>query len=201
MVLLLFIHGLEFGCPCNHLMKYFSAGALASGFQQSSNAFLVNSGGNSMVTSMGMPRMTSQMIPTPGINNSSNNDMNSNTSNNKPLKMEPSDSVGACPDFDSTTAPQSMMQKQHVGGQNSRVLHNIGGQMGSGSSSTMQQKSFGISNGSLNGGFGIMGKNMPVMNSPGTTEGHLTGTIYGNSTKPLSQNFDQHHQRPVAQGT
>ncbi|KAH6785259.1 hypothetical protein C2S51_037714 [Perilla frutescens var. frutescens] len=175
-------------------------GSLAGGYQQSSNAFLVNPGGNNMVTSMGVPRMTSQMIPTPGINNSNNNDINSNTSNNKSMKMEPSDIVGACPDVDSTTAPQPMLQKQHVGGQNSRVLHNIGGQMGSGSSSTLQQKSFGISHGPLNGGFGIMGKNMQLMNSPGTTEGHLTGTIYGNSTKPLSQHFDQHHQRPVTQG-
>lgn len=174
---------------------------MAGGYQQSSNAFLSNPVGNNMMTSMGVPRMTSQMIPTPGINNSNINGMNSNTSNNKSTKIEPSDSVGACPDVDSTTVAQPLLQKQHVGGQNSRVLHNIGAQMGGGGSSMTQQKPFGISPGPLSGGFGMMGKNMPVMNSPGATEGHLSGNIYGNSAKPLSQHLDPHHQRPVTQGT
>ncbi|XP_042009442.1 histone acetyltransferase HAC1-like [Salvia splendens] len=174
-------------------------GALAGGYQQSPNTFLVNPGGNNMMTSMGSQRMASQMIPTPGISNSNTSDMITNTSNNNSMKIEPSD-VGACPDVDSTTASQPMLQKQHVGGQNSRVLHNIGGQIDSGGSSTLQQKSFGINHGSLSGGFGIMGKNMSVMNSSGTTEGYLSGTIYGNSTKPLSQHLDQHNQRPVTQG-
>lgn len=173
---------------------------MAGGHQQTSNTFLSNPGGNNMMTSMGVPRMTSQMIPTPGINNSNISGMNSNTSN-KSMKIEPSDSVGACPDVDSTTAPQPMLQKQHVGGQNSRVLHNIGAQMGAGGNSMLQQKSFGISNGPLSGGFGMMGKNMPVMSSPGATEGHVSGNVYGNSAKPLSQHLDQHHHRPVTQGT
>lgn len=128
-----------------------------------------------MMTSMGSQRMASQMIPTPGISNSNTSDMITNTSNNNSMKIEPSD-VGACPDVDSTTASQPTLQKQHVGGQNSRVLHNIGGQMGSGGSSMLQQKNFGITH-------------------------HLSGTILGNSTKPLSQHLDQHQQRPVTQGT
>ncbi|XP_041993382.1 histone acetyltransferase HAC1-like isoform X2 [Salvia splendens] len=174
-------------------------GALAGGYQQSPNAFLVNPGGNNMMVSMAVQRMTSQMISTTGINNSNSNDMIANTSNNKSLKIEPSD-VGACSDVDSTTASQPTLQKQHVGGQNSRVLHNIGGQMVSGGSSMLQQKNFGITHGPLSGGFGMMGKNTPVMNSPGTTEGHLSGTIHLNSTKPLSQHLDQHQQRLVTQG-
>ncbi|XP_041989339.1 histone acetyltransferase HAC1-like isoform X3 [Salvia splendens] len=174
-------------------------GALTGGYQQSSNAFMVNHGGNNMMMSMGAQRMTSQMIPTTGINNSNSNNMIANTSNNKSLKIESSD-VGAHSDVDSTTASQPTLQKQHVGSQNSRVLHNIGGQMGSGGSSMLQQKNFGITHGPLSGGFGMMGKNMPVMNSPGTTEGHLSGTIRGNSTKPLSQHLDQLQQRPVTQG-
>ncbi|WP_422482616.1 hypothetical protein, partial [Pleomorphochaeta sp. DL1XJH-081] len=40
---------------------------------------------------------------------------------------------------------------------------------------------------------------MSMMNGPGTTESYLSGSIYGNSTKPMHQNFDQ-HQRPVMQG-
>ncbi|KAL0289036.1 UNVERIFIED_CONTAM: Histone acetyltransferase HAC1 [Sesamum calycinum] len=129
-------------------------GALAGGYQQSSPAFSVNTGGTNTMTSTGVHRITSQMIPTPGVNNSNNNDINSNASNDTLMNMESSNSVG--------------------------------------------QKSFGLSSGPLTGGLGMTGKNISAMN-PGTTEGHLTGNIYGNSTKSLHQHFDQ-HQQPVMQG-
>ncbi|KAL8474236.1 hypothetical protein ACS0TY_030894 [Phlomoides rotata] len=175
-------------------------GALAGGYQQSSNAFMVNTGGMNMGTSMGAQRMTSQMIPTPGISNSNNNNDINNANSNNLMNVELSNGVGACPDVKPTTASQPLLQKQHLGGQSAHILHNIGGHMGGGIRSALQQKSFGISSGPLNGGLGMMGKNMPVVNGPGTTEGHSTGTIYGNPTKSLSQHFDQHHQRPVTQG-
>ncbi|KAK6142447.1 hypothetical protein DH2020_022795 [Rehmannia glutinosa] len=156
--------------------------------------------GNNMVTSMGVQRMTSQMIPTPGFNNSNNNEVNNNANNQSFMNMESSNNNGAYPVAEPSIVSQPMQQKQRVGGQNSRILHNIGGHMGGGVRSTMQQKSYGLSNGPLNGGLGMMGNNMSMMNGPGTTEGYLSGTIYGNSTKPLHQHFDQ-HQRPVMQGT
>ncbi|XP_011100465.1 histone acetyltransferase HAC1 [Sesamum indicum] len=173
-------------------------GALAGGYQQSSPVFSVNTGGANTMTSTGVHRITSQMIPTPGVNNSNNNDINSNASNDTLMNMESSNSGGVCPAVESTSASQPMLQKQHAGGQNSRILHNIGGHMGGGIRSTLQQKSFGLSSGPLTGGLGMTGKNISAMN-PGTTEGHLTGNIYGNSTKPLHQHFDQ-HQQPVMQG-
>ncbi|KAH6763618.1 histone acetyltransferase of the CBP family 12 [Perilla frutescens var. frutescens] len=172
-----------------------SGGALSGGYQQSSPAFSVNSGGNSMVTSMGTQRMASQMMPTPGFNSSNNNEVNNNANNQSFMNMEPSNNVGAFQAAESSIVSQPMQQKQRVIGQNSRILHNIGGHMGGGIRSTLQQKSYGLSN----GGLGMIGNNMSMMNVPGTTEGYLSGTMYGNSAKPMHQHFDQ-HQRPVMQG-
>ncbi|KAL8511296.1 hypothetical protein ACS0TY_017921 [Phlomoides rotata] len=174
-------------------------GALANGYQQSSSAFSVNSGGNNMVTSMDTQRMSSQMMPTPGFNNSNNNEVNNNANNQSFTNMESSNNAGAFPASESSFVSQPMQQKQRVGGQNSRILHNIGGHMGGGIRSTLQQKSYGLPNGPLNGGMEIMGNNMSMISGPGTTEGYLSGTMYGNSTKPLHQHFDQ-TQRPVMQG-
>ncbi|KAK4397843.1 hypothetical protein Sango_1259800 [Sesamum angolense] len=129
-------------------------GALAGGYQQSSPVFSVNTGGTNTMTSTGVHRITSQMIPTPGVNNSNNNDINSNASNDTLMNMESSNSVGVSPAVESTNASQPMLQKQHAGGQNSRILHNIGGHMGGGIRSTLQQKSFGLSSGPLTGGDG-----------------------------------------------
>lgn len=176
----------------------FLLGALSGGYQQSSSAFSVNSGGNSMVTSMGSQRMASQMMPTPGFINTNNNEVNNNTNNQSFMNMESSNNVGTFQAGESSILSQPMQQKQRVIGQNSRILHNIGGHMG-GISSTLQQKSYGLSNGPLNGGLGMMGNNTSTMNGPVTTEGYVSGTIYGNSTQPMPQNFDQ-HQRPVIQG-
>lgn len=176
----------------------FLLGAFSGGYQQSSSAFSVNSGGNSMVTSMGSQRMASQMMPTPGFINSNNNEVNNNTNNQSFMNMESSNNVGSFQGGESSILSQPMQQKQRVIGQNSRILHNIGGHMG-GISSTLQQKSYGLSNGSSNGGLGMMGNNTSMMNAPVTTEGYVSGTVYGNSTQPMNQNFDQ-HQRPVMQG-
>ncbi|KAL2547782.1 Histone acetyltransferase HAC12 [Forsythia ovata] len=172
-------------------------GALPSGYQQPSSGFSISSGGNSMLTSMGVQRMTSQMIPTPGFSNPSN-DINNNANNQSFMNPE-SSNVGAFPAVESTIVSQPVQQKQHVGGQNSRMLHNIGGHMGGGIRSTLQQTSYGLSNGSLNGGLGMIANNIPPMNGPGTSEGYLTGTMHGNSPKPSHPHFDQ-HQRPVMQG-
>ncbi|KAG8364547.1 hypothetical protein BUALT_Bualt18G0008500 [Buddleja alternifolia] len=182
------VHGVSFSS---------SDGALASGYQQSSSAFSVNSGGNNMVSSMGVQRMTSQMIPTPGFNNSNNN-VNNNANNQSFMNVESSNNVGAFPAVESSIVSQPMQQKQHIG-QNSRMLHNIGGHMGGGIRSSLQQKSYGLSNGPLNRGLGMIGNNMSMMNGPGTSEGYLSGTIYGNSAKPMHQHLEQ-HQRPLVQG-
>ncbi|KAL2482167.1 Histone acetyltransferase HAC12 [Forsythia ovata] len=172
-----------------------SDGTLSGGYQLPSSGFSTNSGGNNMMTSTGVQRMASQMIPTPGFNSSSNNDVNSNANNQSFMNLESSNNIGAFPTGESTIVSQPMQQKQHVGGQNSRILHNIGGHLGGGIRSTLQQKSYGLSNGPLNGGLGKMGNSM--MNDTGASEGYLSGTLYGNS--PKLQHFDQ-HQRPVMHG-
>ncbi|CAA2981094.1 histone acetyltransferase HAC1-like isoform X1 [Olea europaea subsp. europaea] len=173
-----------------------SDGTLSGGYQLPSS-ISTNSGGNNMMTSTGVQRMASQMIPTPGLNSSINNDVNSNANNLSFMNMESCNNIGAFQTGESTIVSQPMQQKQHIGGQNSRILHNIGGHLGGGIRSTLQQKSYGLSNGPLNGGLVMMGNNM--MNDTGASEGYLTGTLYGNSPKPLQQHFDQ-HQRTVMRG-
>ncbi|KZV44816.1 hypothetical protein F511_09859 [Dorcoceras hygrometricum] len=176
-----------------------SDGVLGSRYQQPTSAFSVNSGGNNMMTSMGAQRMTSQMIPTPGFNSSSNNDINNNANNQSFVGMESSNNVEAFQPVESSVVSQQMQQKQYSSGQNSRMLHNIGGHMGSEIRSTLHQKSYGLSNGTLNGGLGMMGNNISLMNGPGTTESYLSGTMYGNSIKPMHHQFDQ-NIRPTLQG-
>ncbi|KAK3000281.1 hypothetical protein RJ639_022669 [Escallonia herrerae] len=163
-----------------------SDGPIANVYQQSPSNFSVGSGGNSLVSSMGAQRMTSQMIPTPGF-------ANNNSSNSSYVNLESSNGAG----FSSVESPvvsQPLQQKQHFGGQNSRILHSLGTHMGGGMRSSLQQKSYGFSN----GGLGITGSNLQTANGPGISDGYLTSTLYGNSPKPV-QHFDQ-HQRQVLQG-
>ncbi|XP_022724444.1 histone acetyltransferase HAC1-like [Durio zibethinus] len=164
-----------------------SEGNMSNGYQQSPTNFPIASGG---MSSIGVQRMTSQMIPTPGYN--SNN-------NNSSINSQSSHNVGDLSTVESTMVSQPQQQKQHVGGQNSRILHTLGSQMGSGIRSGLQQKTFGFPNGSLNGALGMLGNNMQIVNEPGTSGGYQTNTSFANSPKPLQQHFDQ-HQRPLMQG-
>ncbi|KAH9702050.1 Histone acetyltransferase HAC1 [Citrus sinensis] len=144
--------------------------------------------------SMGVQRIASQMIPTPGFNNNSNQ---TNSSSNQSYMNLESNNGGGFSTVESAMVSLPQQQKQHVGGQNSRILHNLGSHMGSGMRSGLQHKSYGFSNGALNGGLGMIGNNL-LINEPGTSEGYLTGTQYANSPKPLQHHFD--HQRPMVQG-
>ncbi|GMI91942.1 histone acetyltransferase of the CBP family 12 [Hibiscus trionum] len=162
-----------------------SEGNISNGYQHSAANFLIASSG---MSSSGAQRMASQMIPTPGFNSNSNNNSINNQSNN----------VGGLSTVESTMASCSQQQKQH-GGQNSRILHTLGSQMGCGIRSGLQQKTFGFSNGSLNGSLGMMGNNMLITNEPGTSGGYQTTPRFANSPKPLQQQLDQ-HQRPLMQG-
>ncbi|XP_021819938.1 histone acetyltransferase HAC1-like isoform X2 [Prunus avium] len=165
-----------------------SDGSMSNGYQQSPASFSIGTGGN--MSSMGVPRITSQMIPTPGFNSSSNQSY---------MNLESSNNGGGFSTVDSSMVTQPQQQKQHIGGQNSRILHNVGSQMGSGIRSGMQQKPYGLPNGALNGGLGLIGNNLPLVNESGTSEGYMTSTPYANSSKPSQQHFDQ-HQRPIMQG-
>ncbi|XP_042479129.1 histone acetyltransferase HAC1-like isoform X2 [Macadamia integrifolia] len=132
-------------------------GSLSNGYQQSPANVSICSGGNNVTSSMGVQRISSQMIPTPGL-------------------------------------PQK--QKQYIGGQNSRILHSLGGQMGIGTRSSLPQNpsTYGFSNGALNGGLGVMGNNMQLLNGPAASEGYGSASTYGSLPKPQNQHFDP--QRP-----
>lgn len=170
-----------------------SDGTLSNGYQPSSANFSIGSGAN--VSTIGAQRLTSQMIPTPGFNCSSNSSTN-NSNSQSYMNVESSSNTGGFSAVESTVVPQQQQQRQHVGGQNSRILHSLGSQMGSGFRSGLQQKSYGLTNGSLNGSSGMIGN---LVNETRTSEGYLSATAYANSTKPLQQSFDQ-LQRPVMHG-
>ncbi|GJV56945.1 histone acetyltransferase HAC1-like protein isoform X1 [Tanacetum coccineum] len=163
------------------------AGGLTNGYQQSTSNFSNNSGGNSLISSMGAQRLASQMIPTPGFTNSTS------TSNQSYMNMDSSNAAVGLSNIDSTTVSQPMQQKQQVGGQNSRILHNLGSHMGGGIRSSIQQKAYAFPNGSINSGLGI--NNMPMMNGSGTSESYVTASHYGNSSQMLPQ-----HQQQMSQG-
>ncbi|KAG4400110.1 hypothetical protein GLYMA_07G000400v4 [Glycine max] len=163
---------------------------LSNGYQQSSTSFSAASGGN--ISSMGVQRIASQMIPTPGFTVSSNHSHMNIDSNNT--------NGGAFSSVESTMVPLSQLQqqKQHVGGQNSHVLQNLSGQMGSGMRSGLLQKPFANSNGAISSGSGLIGNNIQLTNEPGTSSDSYAST-YANSPKHLQQPFDQ-KQKPVVQG-
>ncbi|CAN1299120.1 Histone acetyltransferase HAC1 [Linum perenne] len=169
------------------VMQDICAGTLSNGYQQSVGNFRINSGGN--LSSMGMQRMGSQMIPTPGFSSNTNN-------NQSYINMD-----GSSSSISHSTAESAMsqptQQKQFSGGQNSRILQTLGSQMGNNIRSGMQQKSYGFSNGSLNGGMGMMGNNMQLLSEPVPSEGYITETQYASSPKAIQQPFDQNQQQLI----
>ncbi|KAH0852826.1 hypothetical protein HID58_093678 [Brassica napus] len=132
-------------------------GNMSNGYQHSSSNFGLGSGGN--IASMSSQRNTGQMMPTPGF---VNNSINSNTQSY--LNVEASNSnnsVGfsAAPMMVPQPHQQQQQQpRQDMGGQNSRILHNLGSQMSVGLRPGMQQKMSNVSNSSINGGVGMNAK-------------------------------------------
>nr|XP_043635392.1 histone acetyltransferase HAC1-like isoform X2 [Erigeron canadensis] len=189
-----------------HSGHFTSSDGVSNGYQQSTSNFAVRSGGNSLISSMGAQRMASQMIPTPGFsdNNNSNNSNNNNSNNGNSLSnqsymnMDSSNNAGIL-GVESTMVSQPLQQVQQLGSQNSRILHSLGSQMNGGIRSSLHQKAYGLQNGSMNGGVGMMGSNLQMMNGSGTSEGYQLASHYGNSPKPLSQHFDP-HQRQMSLG-
>ncbi|KAJ0535813.1 putative histone acetyltransferase chromatin regulator PHD family [Helianthus annuus] len=157
---------------------------MPNGYQQSTTNFSNNAGGNTLISSMGAQRIASasQMIPTPGFSN------NQSTSNQSYMNMDSSNSGVGLSTIDSTSVSQPLQQKPQVGGQNSRILHNLGSHMGGGIRSSIHQKANGFANGSLNSGVGIMGNNnLPIMNGLGTSESYVTASNYGSNTADSSR--------------
>lgn len=136
---------------------------MSNGYQQSLSEFSISSGG-SLVSSSGVRGMTSQMIPTPGFNSSNTQSF---------MNLESSNDTGAFSTIGSSTISQPLPQKQHVGGQNSRILHNLGSHIGGGIRSGLQQKAYGFSK----WWFRYHAAHSPLINGPGNSEGFLGGLI------------------------
>ncbi|KAK1317719.1 Histone acetyltransferase HAC1 [Acorus calamus] len=143
-------------------------------------------GGNNMMSSMGVPRVTSQMIPTPGLNNPQS----------MPISSESSSGIGLS-GAESTMMTQKHQSNQFIGGQNSRMFHNLGGQMVPGTRSSLQHRS--SSYGFVNGGLSSISNNaQQLMNGSLSSEGYLSGSSYVNSPKAaLQQHLDQQRQRQM----
>ncbi|KAG5410315.1 hypothetical protein IGI04_006634 [Brassica rapa subsp. trilocularis] len=165
-------------------------GNMSNGYQHSSSNFGLGSGGN--IASMSSQRNTGQMMPTPGF---VNNSINSNTQSY--LNVEASNSnnsVGfsAAPMMVPQPHQQQQQQpRQDMGGQNSRILHNLGSQMSVGLRPGMQQKMSSVSNSSINGGVGMDAKSVDTLQRSGMQgEGYGTnnvdpfhsGNLYGAAT-------------------
>ncbi|OWM69462.1 histone acetyltransferase HAC1-like isoform X2 [Punica granatum] len=160
-------------------------GSLSNGYQQAQSHFSMGSGGHNMQP-LGVQRMNSQMIPTPGFNN--------NSSSQVFMNVEASNSSGRFSTAESAnTASHSQHQKLHVGGQNSS--HMFHGQSTDGIRSGMQQR-YGFPNGAPTSGFSMVGNNMQLANGASTSD---SATPYGSSPKISQHHFDQYH-RPSIQG-
>ncbi|XP_022158282.1 histone acetyltransferase HAC1 isoform X2 [Momordica charantia] len=167
-------------------------GPLSNGYQQSPSYSVGSSG---TISSAGAQRIASQMIPTPGFSNN----INHMSSNQSYVSRDSSSNGSGLPSVEPTGLSQVQLQKQHIGGQNSRILHNLGSQMGSGIRSGLQQKSYGFTNGAVNGSLGLIGGNVPLLKESSTSEGYLTVPSYGNLTKPVQQSFEQ-NEKSLVQG-
>lgn len=140
------------------------------------------------MASMSSQRNAAQMMPTPGfVNNSTSNNTNNGQSY---LNVEASSNSGgfsAVPMMVPQVQQQQQQLRQDIGGQNSRMLHNHGSQMGVGLRPGMQQKMSNVLNSSINGGVGMNAKSVD------------SGTAYANSTRNSQQAYDN-LQRPGMQG-
>ncbi|KAK9097644.1 hypothetical protein Syun_024689 [Stephania yunnanensis] len=174
-----------------------SDGALSSGYQQSPAYVSLPSSGNNMISPVVAQKIASQMIPTPGLSNAQSS-LNSEFVNNR----------GGLSGIESTTVSQLQTKQYHVG-QNSRILQNLGNQVGIGMRSSLQKNpSYSLPNGALNSGLGLIGNNMQMMNGPISSEGFMnassatdisgSGNLYGTATSTGSMMNNQTMLDPVS---
>ncbi|XP_047171125.1 histone acetyltransferase HAC1-like isoform X1 [Vigna umbellata] len=163
---------------------------LSNGYKHSATSFSIGSGGN--MSSVGVQRVTSQMIPTPGFSVSNNHSY---------TNMDPSSNNSSFSGVDSTLLLPSQSQPQRHqklqdSDHNNHALHNLGSQIDGGRRSDLLQNTFAYPNGSINSGLGLIGNSIQIANELGTED---YTSAYSNSPKNLQQLFDQ-NQQPVVQG-
>ncbi|KAK9757047.1 hypothetical protein RND81_01G137000 [Saponaria officinalis] len=148
-------------------------GSFSSVYQQPVSNFSMNSGGNNMMVGQ---RPMSQMIPTPGI---------SGRNPQMPINVDNFINNGMLSSVDSSMISQQVPPRQ-AGGQNSRMLQNLG----SGMRNLLQQR---FQNGTLNSGFV---NNVQMVNGLSSSDPYLTTSSFGASSGSLLQSHDT-LQRPV----
>jgi len=138
--------------------------------------------------SVGVQRQLPHMIPTPGFSNQQN----------VPSNPDYSNGTGYF-NGESAVAPHMQHQKQFPSNQNSNQIQNIGGHNNSGMHSSMLDNSsaYGLSDGHMNGGIGVHGSNMQLTNRTTAPEAYMNISPYGNSPKPMQQQFNQHPQQRI----
>lgn len=137
---------------------------------------------------LGVQRMNSQMIPTPGFN--------SNTSNQGFFNAEASNNIGRLSTAESaTTMLHGQHQKLHAGAQNSS--HMFHGQSTDVIHSGMHQRSYAFPNGAPDTVFSMVGDSTQLANGGGTSD---NATMHGNPPRISQHHFDQ-YQQPALQGT
>lgn len=124
-----------------------------------------------MISDMGVQKGPSRMIPTPGFTSSDNHSS---------LKIETTNVSHGFSTADAAMLPQQQQQlKQHVGSQNSRMLHTHSTQVGK------QPKQHVFSNGFMGGG---------------SSDSYLNDASLGILSKPFRQHSD-HSQQSLQHGT
>ncbi|OAY69212.1 Histone acetyltransferase HAC1 [Ananas comosus] len=145
-----------------------------------SNGYQPTSCTNLASSASALPQELSQMIPTPIFNNIETLCVDSEDSNG-----------GGFSNINSVVTSRMQQQKQYGGSQSGNFL-NIGGHIGAGIRSNMQQSpaACGFSNGCMNGGIGLLGSNSQILTDSAT---------YNFSPKSLQQHFGQpQHQSVIA---
>ncbi|KAK4789701.1 hypothetical protein SAY86_017005 [Trapa natans] len=160
-------------------------GSLCNGYQQTPSQFSMASGEHT--PHLSAQRMSSQMIPTPGFNNNSNNQsfLNAESSNNSE-RFSTAESA--------TTMSYGQHQKMNVGSQNSG--HMLYGQTNDAIHSGVQQRSHALKNEAPGACCPAVGNDSQLADGGGSSDHNIA---YDNSLK-VSQHYFGQYQQPYLQG-
>ncbi|AQK61018.1 Histone acetyltransferase HAC1 [Zea mays] len=177
--------------PQNANMGTSMQGPMSNGYQHLNTNISQNSTTNNVESTMGsvgVQRQLSHMIPTPGFSNQQN----------VPSNPDYSNGTGYF-NGESAVAPHMQHQKQFPSNHNSNQIQHIGGHNNSGIHSSLLDNSsaYGLSDGHMNGGIGVHGSNMQLTNRTTAPEAYMNISSYGNSPKPMQQQFNQHPQQRI----
>ncbi|MQM16801.1 hypothetical protein Taro_049762, partial [Colocasia esculenta] len=181
-------------------------GSLPSGYRQTPVNVSAGSSGNNVLSSRVAPQLSSQMIPTPGLNVQQSMPMNSEYGNNGG-RFSGVQSTILSHQQQQWNQPQRQQSHQQekpcLENQSSGMLHGIRTNIGADMRSDVQQRpsSYRSSNGIVNGGTALVGTSAQIMNGPVTSDGYLSTTAYGASPRPLQKHLEQQQHQPIVSGS